>query len=181
MKCDDFISSLETGSALSRLRARLHARRCPKCAATRNWLSQVQSRLATSAEITPFHRRVWEHAAVDNAPQPVWRWIARPQFAVAGGLTIAVVLIVTLVLSLPKNDGPGDGEVARNVPLPVTSTIKTTSLQVPAAEIKELENGLNQIALDLDRLAEEAARLEARRALSALAAVHQPLNSGDST
>lgn len=181
MKCDDFISAYETGSALTRLRAGLHASRCPKCAATRDWLRQVQSGLVEPAELTPFHRRVWDRAAVGDAPQPAWQRRTGPRLAIAGGLAIAAAIVVTLVLSSPRNEGAPDEEIARNVPRPVAPNTKTRSLQVPAAEIKELEQGLDQLAMDLNRLAEEAERLEALRALNNLAAVHQPLNPGDST
>lgn len=181
MKCDDFITSHETGSALSRLRARFHARRCPKCAATQEWLSQLRSQLATSGEITSFHRRLWEQVAVEEAPKPVWRWHANPRLAVAGGLAIAAVLVVMLTLSLPKKEEIRAPNVAGNSHSPSAPTVVTMPLGVPPDEIAELEFGLNQVAADLDRLAEEAARLEARRAISELAAKHQPLGPGDST
>jgi hypothetical protein len=181
MKCDDFISAYETGSALRRLRARLHARRCPKCAATRDWLCQVRSGLIETAELTPFHRRVWERAAVDDGPRPVLRSAVAPRWAIAGGATLAAVVVIAIVLSLPRKSGLNHGNIAVKSQPPSGSAIVTSPLQVAASEIAEIQVGLDQLAKDLDHLAEEAARLEARRALSELAALHPPLNSGDST
>jgi hypothetical protein len=181
MKCDDFISNNESRSPWSRLRARVHANRCPTCAATREWLTQVRRQLATSAEITPFHRRVWERAAAHEAPDPTPGRIASRRFAVAGGLALAAALVVAFVLSLPKRDERRDKQLATNPHSRPASTIVTQSLKVPPGEIAALETGLDQLEADLKRLSEEAARLETLRAISELAAKYQPLNSGDST
>jgi hypothetical protein len=181
MKCDNFIANYEAHSAWSRLRARLHANRCPTCAATRDWLCQIRGQLAASAEITPFHRRVWERAAVDDSPQPVARRIATPQLAVVGSLALAASLVVALVLSPPQKDNMGPKSVVINTPQRSFSTVVTRPLETSLAEIAALEAGLNQLEADLNRLSEEAARIEALRALSKLAAQYQPLDSGDST
>ncbi len=182
MKCDQFISNYEAGSALDRLRAKAHARRCPRCAATREWLTQVQRQLHEPPELTPFHRRVWEQTAAEGAPQPIRHWIFRPRLAVAGGLAIAAFVVIALVLSLRRDVGPdNNGSVARRQNPPVAGPIETQPLQVSPKEIAQLETDLDRLAADLDRLAEEAARVEARRALGKLVAQHQPLESGDST
>ncbi|MEX2139122.1 MAG: hypothetical protein WD894_07675 [Pirellulales bacterium] len=181
MKCDDFLLNYEAGSTVNRLQARLHARRCARCAVTRERLNELRKQLAAPAEISDYHRRVWERAAIDQAPEPVWRWVARPRLALAGGLAVAAALVVALVLSVPRNDEPQDGRIAEHFQPPTAQTVTTFLLGATPAEISELELGLNQIEVDLDDLAEEAARLEARQAISELAAMYQPLGSGDST
>jgi hypothetical protein len=99
----------------------------------------------------------------------------------AGGVTVAAVVVISLVLSLPEKGELNDGNFAENPKPPRAPSVVTVPLQVDPVEIAKIEGGLDQLAMDLDRLAEEAARLEALRALNELAAVHQPLNSGDST
>jgi hypothetical protein len=181
MKCDDFIANYEACSAWSRLRAQVHVKRCPTCASTRDWLSQVRSQLATPTAITPFHRRVWERAAAGDVPEPVAQRIATPQLAVVGSLALAASLVVALVLSPPENDPKGPNEVVLKLPQRSSSTIVTRSLEPSPAEIAALETGLDQLEADLKRLSEEAARLETLRALGKLAAQYQPLDPGDST
>jgi hypothetical protein len=181
MKCEHFIANYEARSLWSRLRARLHANRCPTCAATRDWLCQVRGQMAASAEITPFHRRVWERAAEGDAPQPVARRVATPQLAVVGSLALAASLVVALVLSPPKNEQMGPKDVVINQPQRSSSTIVTRSLEPSPAEIAALETGLDQLEADLNRLSEEAARLEVLRTIGELAAQLRPLNSSDST
>lgn len=180
MKCEDFTSKFESGTAVERLQASLHARRCPKCSAARQRMCDLRRELAAPAELTAYHRRVWEQAAVDQAPEPVWRWLAQPRWAAAGGLAIAATVIVAIVLSMPKPDDSADQQVAVKPPSP-PSNVVTVPLRMPPEEMVALESGLDQVAADLDRLAEEAARLEARRAISELAASYPPLGANDST
>jgi hypothetical protein len=180
MKCDEFIAHYESHSAWRRLRARLHAHRCPTCASTRDWLSEVRRQLAASAEITPFHRRVWERAATDGKSEPVSRRVAFPQLAIAGGLALAAVLVVALVLSLPKKHKVGPEDVVFDTPQRSSSPIVTRPIESSQVELAALEAGLKQLEVDLERLSDEAASLEVLRALGELAAQHRPLNAGDS-
>jgi hypothetical protein len=181
MNCDQFIPNYEFGSAFERLRAGAHARRCRNCAATRDWLSQVRGQLRDGTELTDFHRRVWDQAATEDAPQLIRHRMHRPQWALAAGLAIAALLLMALVLSFSLDDGRGSGRVAQPPSPRSTPAVQTRSLQIPAEEIAQLETGLDQIAANLDRLEEEAARLEARRALGELVSQLRPLDPGDST
>src|SRR2546421_2645577 len=104
MNCDDFLSSLETGSPLRRWRAHRHAQRCPKCAAALAMLDQVKQALAPStdeATLPPRLRRRWMAVAQAKAssaapesssdsddlrPLPIWlSWT---------GALAAIVLVV---------------------------------------------------------------------------------------
>jgi hypothetical protein len=183
MKCEDFTANHEAGSALAKMRARIHARHCAKCAAVREQLIELRQTLSVPAEITPYHRRVWERAAADAAPEavatPAWSWLTVPRLAMAGGLAVAAAIIVAIVLSVANNNAPDGERIAGNADPPSGVTI--LPLRILPEEVAQLENGLNQVEADLKRLAEEAALLDARDAISALAALYQPLVAGDST
>jgi hypothetical protein len=181
MKCEHFVLNHETGSALARLRARLHARRCAKCAAAQRRLAELGRALAAPADLTPYHRRVWERAAADAAPQlaPARQWLTPPRLALAGGLAVAAAVVVAIVLSVGGKQMPGGASIVKNVDPP--NGIETQLLKESAAELAELEAGLDQMEKSLNRLAQEAELLEARRAISELAALYPPLGSGDSS
>jgi hypothetical protein len=179
MNCDDFVTKFATGSMLTRMRARLHARRCAKCAAARDWLVRLCGEMSAPVELSGNHRRVWERAAIAEVQPAASQWTLSPRLAMAGGLAVAAGIVVMLVLTR-RVDNVNDREVAVQPP-PRKSLIVTEPLQVPVAQLVELEMGLNQITTDLDRLSEQAARLEARRGLSELAAMYQPLGTPDST
>jgi hypothetical protein len=180
MNCDDFVAKFATGSVVARMRARLHARRCAKCAATRDWLVRLRGEMTVPVELSGNHRRVWERAANAEVQPATRQWTLSPRLAMAGGLAVAAGIIVVIVLSRP-GDQVNKQEVAVESPNARSSMVVTAPLQIPQAQLVELELGLNQISTDLDRLAEEAARLEARRGLSELAATYQPLRTPDPT
>jgi hypothetical protein len=180
MNCDDFISSFSTGSILAKTRARLHARRCAKCAAARDWLVRLRGELQAPVELSGSHRRVWERAAIVEVQPTASHWTLSSRLAMAGGLAVAAGIIVVLVLSRPA-DQAIERTVARKSQQLGSSTFETAPFSFEPQQLVELEFGLTQISSHLDRLAEEAARLEARRALSDVAAAYQPLGTPDST
>jgi hypothetical protein len=95
-------------------------------------------------------------------------------------LALAATVFVVLMLSRPGKEAHQQN-IATNSHNPRAASALTTTLELPRSQIVELEQGLTQLSTDLDRLADEAARLEARRALSDLAAAYQPLVTPDST
>jgi hypothetical protein len=180
MNCDDFVSIFSTGSVFSKARARLHARRCAKCAAARDWLVRLRGELQAPVELSGSHRRVWERAAIVEVQPTASHWMLSPRLAMAGGFAIAAGIIVMLVLSRPA-DQANERTIVKKSQQSNTSTVETAPLKIPPQHFVELELGLTQISTDLDRLAEQAARLEARRGLSELAATYQSLGTPDST
>jgi hypothetical protein len=180
MNCDDFVAKFATGSMLTRLRARLHARRCAKCAAARDWLVRLRGEMSSPATLSGNHRRVWERAANAEVQPTASQWTLSPRLAIAGGLAVAAGIVVVLVLTR-RVDNVNEREVAVEPRQPRKSLVVAAPLRIPEAQLAELEMGLNQATTDLDRLAEDAARLEARRGLSELAAMYQPLGTPDST
>ncbi len=181
MNCDNFIASYSTGSVITRMRAQLHARGCAKCAATRDWVIELRSQLSAPEHLSGNHRRIWERVALEEAPVPVRLSAPSPRLALAGGLAIAATIIVALMLSLPSKDKSNERNIADKPQQPRESTVVTVPLRIPRAQMDELELGLNEVAADLDRLANAAARLEARRELSSLAAMYPSLGPPDST
>jgi hypothetical protein len=179
MKCEDFVTAHETGSAVTRLRARLHARHCPQCATMQHRLSELRHVLGSPMDLTPYHRRVWERVAIDTAPAPARSWFTGPQLALAGSLTLAAAVVVAIVLSVGDQQTPDGGMIVKSVGPP--PGIETQALAESAADLAALEAGLAQLEADLNKLADEAALLEARRAISELAALYPPLGSGDSS
>jgi hypothetical protein len=179
MNCEHFVSNYTTGSMVARVRARLHATQCAKCAATRDWLGQLENELGWPAELTDRHRRLWEQAADVDEPQLARAWFGDRRLVLASSLAVAAALVVTVILSIPGTD---NSEMARPANgLQGNSSVATTSLKMPADQIVELETGLEEVASEIDRLAEEADRLEARRALGDLATSYPPLGAPDST
>jgi hypothetical protein len=179
MKCEEFITNHETGSVISRLRAKAHARHCPKCAQAQKRLADMRGALAVPADLTPYHRRVWERAAAEAAVEPAaaWSWLTGPRLAMAGGLAVAAAVIVAVVLSVPDTNVPESGKIAR----PTDPPSGVVPVRIMPEELAQLESGLNQVAHDLEQLAQEAELLEARRAISELAALYPPLGAGDSS
>ena len=182
MKCDDFLPCLTTGSAIARLRARLHARHCSHCAHVQERLMAMRRELSSMEPLTAYHRRVWEQAAA----QP-WRaadasvglnrlWTARPRLAVASGLAIAAALLVAITLLVRPGNKNHEPDLVERPP----RGVQTELLAMSPAEIAELESGLDNVKADLDRLEEQAALIQARRAIGELAAMYQPLVPNDS-
>lgn len=181
MKCEHFVLNHETGSAFMRLRARLHARRCVKCAQAQQRLADLGRALAAPADLTPYHRRVWERAAADTAPQltPTRQWLSPPRLVLAGGLAVAAAVVVAVVLSVGGKQTHDGEQIVENANSP--TGIKTHLLKESAAELAELEAGLDQMETNLNQLAEEAELLEARRSIRELAAMYPPLGNGESS
>ena len=181
MKCEHFVLNHETGSALTRLRARLHARRCAKCAQAQRRLAELGDTLAMPAELTPYHRRVWERAAAETTSElrPVRSWLAGPRLAMAGALAVAAAVVVAIMLSVANNNAPTQIRIA-NTPNSQSGVV-VLPMRILPEEVAQLESGLDGVERDLQRLAKDAELLEARAAISQLAALYQPLGNGDSS
>jgi hypothetical protein len=143
-------------------------------------LASLGDVLAAPTDLTPYHRRVWERAAADADSQlaPARPWLAPPRLALAGGLAVAAAVVVAVVLSVGNRQTPDGGQIVKN---PDPTGINTQLLKEFATELADLETGLIQMETNLSQLAEEAERLEARRAISELAALYPPLGPGDSS
>jgi hypothetical protein len=179
MKCDDFLASLETGSALTRLQAHVHAWRCVKCAAVQKRLIELQHELARPEALTAFHRRVWERTASEALVEPKLRFVFWPRLAAVTALAAVVVLCVALFARKGDKDSR-DRQVVIEDKKPAASGVQTIALMVPPGELAILENELKQVSADLDRLAEEATLIEVRQAIGELTVTYRPLGPNDS-
>jgi hypothetical protein len=69
MKCDDFLPAMETGGSLQRIRARIHAAWCPKCAAVLAAFAAVKRQLATPSAISLQMRQTWDKSLDEIAQE----------------------------------------------------------------------------------------------------------------
>lgn len=156
MRCDTFLTAVETGRLLVRVRARHHARHCPRCAAAyRSWMT-LKAQWAVAEPLSPRSRRLWETALTE--PGPVRQ---RPAVWVPLGAALAaacVLLIVLLQLHRPASDtaivptGPGvpSGPVVIE---PIDS----------AVELSRLVSAVDRLDQQIERLKELAVRRDAER------------------
>ncbi len=180
MNCNDFLPTLETGSAFGRLRARVHARHCPQCRTVQRRLSELRSELARPSQLTAFHRRIWQRAALDVSHEPGKGMVRYRQLAIASCLGISATCVFVIALSLRSNLPPGEEGTMVQVEAPA----KTSAVSIAVAPLDDIEDisvGLRRVAAELDRAAERASLLEARRAIADVAAMYPPLGQGDST
>jgi hypothetical protein len=94
---------------------------------------------------------------------------------VAGSLALAAAVLVAIVLSVGNRDLPDDRMIVEKPP----TGIEIHSLKASPEELAQLNSQLDQVAADLDRLAQQAELLDARRAVSELAALYRPLGAED--
>ena len=62
MKCDNVLSSLATGGAVARWRARRHVARCLGCAEAQTRLREITRELADAPPLTAAQRALWTAA-----------------------------------------------------------------------------------------------------------------------
>lgn len=176
MKCDDFLPNLETPGAFGRLRARLHALHCGRCAAVRRQFVAARRDWARPAPLTPAVRETWLQAATTASPA-MRRRSTRTQvraLAVAG----AVVLVVTAVWTADRwTNRRADREVAaQQRPDAVIADIAAAADQ-PRVALDEYERGLDRVAAELAELEGLAELIDARRGVDRLSAAYRPLSA----
>ena len=154
MRCDDFLPALETGGHLRRLRARCHAKRCPRCAAVSAAFAETKHRLATPEPLSPRVRQLWKQAADSPAEQHAggrrWMWFAT-------GLAAAACLVLIFVKW-------GVRPPAVNHPIESSSPAGVVVEEInPAPELSRLEAATGQLEGRLRQIEEQIARRDARR------------------
>lgn len=156
MKCDDFLSSLETGGLVRRWLARRHAARCPRCAQAAAALEQLKRSLAENAALTRGQRQRWLQAAGEPAMAPAV-WFRRP--VLAGGMALAAMLLAVVALQLY---GPQPKKVTQAPPVENTLIAPPRVTRPdPAQEYARLAGELDAAQRELDALLERAQLLQA--------------------
>ena len=95
MKCDEFLSALETGGLVQRLKARCHAARCRRCASQRSAFADAMQRWAVPEPLSPHAERLWRQAAGEAAARPVCGNVRK--LATAGAVAAACLAVVCLL------------------------------------------------------------------------------------
>ena len=179
MKCDEFLVRYQTGSALDRLLAGWHCRRCSRCSETRAWLGRIQTELAEPAELDAFHRQVWEQSTVNQVTRPAPYALSALRFAMVGALSAGILVMAVFWVSGLRNRG--DDRVANNTNNGAGVVTTTIQLRLSATEAASLNSDMDSMAKELSRLAESAALLDARRAVEDLASAYPSLDPADSS
>lgn len=167
MKCDKFLGHLETGGSARRMLARLHAMRCPRCAAAGEAFAEMKRELASAAPLSERQRRLWMQAGRGAASQP---WLLRRRIGIATAATLAVgTSIAVAVAWWPKRQAPrgsGVAEVRLEAPGVATSVHDLDT----GAAFARLEEDTTQLQSELDRLGRDAALLDARQRVTKILA-----------
>ena len=174
MKCDDFLALRTTGNAWQRLRACWHARRCDRCAAAAHAIAQFERDLAHTQPLPPHLRAVWERAAAQESPRPVFAWgrlrIATVALA-AALLLIAVGALFWRSLGRPV-DAPHlvvkDDDSVKPISVPLIRERTIDASQALAQLLDEVDTLQSQLAA----LSQQADLLEARRQADTMIATY---------
>jgi hypothetical protein len=178
MKCEEFLPAMERGSFMSRIVARRHAARCERCAAVRvRWL-EARRQWANPTAATAAQRALWAQVATtERQAARAIAWPAR-RWAVAAVAGLLVLLGVGVGVWRGLH---GEADVAR-VPDPVIADTGPAPMQISDPVIFEaLERGLDQLAMELDELAQEAALMDARQSADQLLTTYQPLGASETS
>ncbi len=105
MKCDEFLSAMETGGFIQRMRARHHAGRCRRCASEHAAFVAAMRQWATPEPLSPDAKRLWQQAAIEVESRPARgkAWKLATAGAVAG---VSLTLICALWVLQRANKRP---------------------------------------------------------------------------
>ncbi len=148
MKCDRVLSSLATGSAVARWRARRHVARCIRCAEAHIRLREITRELAEAPPLTAAQRALWTAAGTEpTASRPSRVWVYR------AALVAATVLLGAIGLKLW---GP---QLAGGAPR--ASIVKVAPRPTAPVPVQPSEHGklANEMLAKVDQLDRELADL----------------------
>lgn len=188
MNCDDFLPRLATGGWFGRLRARRHARRCPRCAAAALWLLELKAEQETPT--VPAHlRQMWLAAGTagvrPSAAAPLGPPMRRRALHAACG-SFALVCVLLLFAAVRRwkadsdiNQAAGDKVASlRQAPAPTTTPGSASGAIVvieldPAQQLDWLGERAMQLTGDLEKLAQASQKREVKEAIDAVLARHR--------
>ena len=183
MRCEDFLSSLETGGFVKRLLARRHAARCRRCTEAAAAIERLTQELAKSEPLTRELRQCWVQAAsgvqqAANGPQRDARklrdqpFVMRqwPKLAVAAAAAAAVVLAIVL---WPKSGDERSTEPPNWSPGPEASVSAIRTVQVePADALARLDAEIANAEAEIAALIDRVERMQASRQAGELLAAY---------
>lgn len=165
MKCDDFLAARDSKSAWQQWRARLHARRCPTCAATARVAAELERELSQVEPLTPAQRELWEQAIAEKVTPSVLP-ARTSQF---GALALAAIVLLGVTAAIVGWQGGGRRAAPPQVAqdnsqpgqeAPAVATIRTIDA---SGELDELLASVKALAAELDATTRKAELLDARR------------------
>lgn len=156
MKCDEFLTSLETGGILRRWLARRHAGQCPRCAQAAAGLEQLKCGLSDAAPLTRAERQRWLQAAGEprSLPASRFRW---PLLAGAAALAAMLVVAVTIHLDRREPKKISQGPISP----PTAPGLRRPTRLDPAQEFARLNGELDRAETEIGSLLQRAELLQA--------------------
>jgi hypothetical protein len=152
MKCDEFLSALETGGLVQRLKARCHAARCRRCASQRAKFADAMQRWALPEPLSPHAERLWRQAAGEPAAPPargnVWKLVTAG--AVSGICLIVICLLGIFQYTKKSSVSTPQRTVARNESRHVGPI--TVEQINPAEGLAYLSNDVERLNVELKEL-----------------------------
>jgi len=173
MKCDDFLPAIENGGPLRKWRARSHAAQCARCAAVREGWLETRRQWANPAATTTHQRQLWASAVPSERPvTSSGVWSAR-RWAFAAAASVLIVVGLSASLWRPS---PEVAEVAPP-PAPALNVAELEQAKLGGdSSFEVIEQALNQLEVELEVLALDAALLDARSEVELLLTTYKPLS-----
>ena len=169
MKCNDFLPNSTTGGLAARWLARLHAIRCPRCAATWEGLAKMRAEMSPAQPLSARERKLWENAA--HAPRPSEMTKPARERPLIRLATAAVLLLAAGWFFVSRDGAP---PVTDRLPVPAIA-VGSAAIRYTPAELADIESGLTRLSAELDRLHGLAESLDARRDLRQLSQAYPSL------
>jgi hypothetical protein len=170
MRCDRVLSSLATGGAIARWRARRHVARCPRCAEAQSQLREIARELAETPPLTAAQRALWTAAGTEPRSSRPWR-----VRAFAAGLAAAATVVAAFGLKYwgPQLGDGGNQTIALRVAPqpPVPSAVEPSERGKLASEMLAKVDRLDH---ELAELRREGDLLDVRKDAEALWARYAP-------
>jgi hypothetical protein len=170
MKCEKVLSSLASGGAFARWKARRHAARCPQCAREHRLLADITGELASAPPLTAAQRALWTAASTEPVVSR-----NRPAWVYPVGLAAATVLLGAIGWKLwllrPVGGGHGLSVVQFAPESPETSPVQPPER---ARLVDEMLAKVDRLDHELAELRREADLLDVRKDADALWAQYAP-------
>ena len=158
---------------IRRAQANFHAGRCTRCAAVRERFLEAQRRWAHPSALTAAHREMWQRAATAEPLPATSKVPLVPKSALAAAAILLVIVTALILTRWPHR--PAVTDMAQDQP--PTDALKIPS-QLPPRDpttLDSVERALDQLAIELTDLGNQAALIDARHDVDHLLTTYKPL------
>jgi len=172
MKCDEFLSAMETGGLVRRMRARRHAARCQRCAAEYAAFAEAVREWATPEPLSPQTKTLWRQAAVEVTARPARgkAWKLATAAAVAG-VCLIVICLLGVFHNVNKSPVPSSPPTVARHESRHVSPITVEQIN-PSQGLAYLSNEVERFNVELKELQQ---RIEKKQLQSQIAATLERL------